>query len=198
MSAQKKTINLLPKDEFAQSPIGKFFAWALTFGKYIVIITQIIVIGAFLFRFKLDKEAESLTDSLNKQQVVLAGFRETELLARNIHSRLNNIKAIESRQEPMFKSLDNLSSLLPLETEVEALNFNQNTLTIEGHAASELGISTLISNLQKNKNLENVNIISIKTSGIGNSNLDFVISIDTVKDKKIKETDKNNTNKKKL
>jgi len=53
-------VNLLPKDNFEFSLVGKFLRWALTAGRVMVVLTEFVVILAFGSRFWLDKEMNDL------------------------------------------------------------------------------------------------------------------------------------------
>jgi hypothetical protein len=67
----KQEINLLPREEFEKKPIGKFLTWALSIGRYIIIFTELIVILAFLSRFKLDRDLSDLNQSIREKQAVI-------------------------------------------------------------------------------------------------------------------------------
>ena len=56
----KNSVNLLPKDAFESSTFGVVLEWALAFGKWVVILTQLVVMGAFLWRFGLDRKLTDL------------------------------------------------------------------------------------------------------------------------------------------
>ena len=61
MAAPKKhEIELLPKEEWEKTSFGKFIKWTLNVGRYIVIATELIVILAFVSRFKLDRDLTDL------------------------------------------------------------------------------------------------------------------------------------------
>ena len=62
----KKDINLLPREEFEQKTVGRFLIWALTVGRWIVIVTELIVITAFLSRFKLDRDLANLYEKIRE------------------------------------------------------------------------------------------------------------------------------------
>ena len=56
MSAQSSPrVNLLPSDRFEFSKAGKFLDWALTTGRYLVVLTELIVTMAFYPDFGLIK-----------------------------------------------------------------------------------------------------------------------------------------------
>ena len=52
MENSPASINLVKKNE--KSSVDKFINWTLSIGRLIVIITEIIAISAFLYRFSLD------------------------------------------------------------------------------------------------------------------------------------------------
>ena len=60
----KRSINLLPRDAFEASTLGVVLEWALVFGKWAVIVTQLVVMGAFLWRFALDTRLSNLKKAI--------------------------------------------------------------------------------------------------------------------------------------
>ena len=61
---KKKNINLLPKEEFDASVVGRLLRWAMGTFRIIVIITEMIVMAAFLSRFWLDAQNSDLNDEI--------------------------------------------------------------------------------------------------------------------------------------
>ena len=53
MSARKEEINLLPQKGFEATTAGRILAWILSTFRIIVIITELLVMVAFLSRFWL-------------------------------------------------------------------------------------------------------------------------------------------------
>ncbi len=70
-AAQEERINLLAPSEFEMSFWGKFLRWAVTTGRYVIIVTELIVIVAFLSRFKLDTQVAGLKDDIQGKKNVL-------------------------------------------------------------------------------------------------------------------------------
>lgn len=176
MAAQKTNINLLSKDEFAESPVGKFFKWALTFGKYIVIITQVVVITAFLYRFKLDRDLEVLNDSIKQNQTIIDSFQDLEHNVRILQSQLDALKAITDNQVLTNSTLTTLSQVMPIQIELETLSFSQDTLNLTGRSLTEIGLSTLISGLQQQPNLSDITVNSVSTGGAKDPTLSFTLT----------------------
>mgnify|MGYP001577796589 FL=1 len=67
----KRSINLLPRDAFESSTLGVILSWALVFGKWAVILTQLVVMGAFLYRFSLDRNLTDLRKSIASNASVI-------------------------------------------------------------------------------------------------------------------------------
>ena len=79
MAARKKRqINLLPQEEFAASTLGRVLNWLLTTFRYIVIVTEIVVMTAFLSRFWLDAKSTDLNELIKQKQAVIAASADFE------------------------------------------------------------------------------------------------------------------------
>jgi hypothetical protein len=55
-------INLLKKK--SNRSLDVFVRWAITGGRFLVILTETIALGAFLFRFNLDRQIVDLSDRI--------------------------------------------------------------------------------------------------------------------------------------
>lgn len=176
VTAQKSNINLLSKDEFAVTPVGKFFKWALTFGKYIVIITQLVVITAFLYRFKLDRDLEALNDQVKQNQAVIDSFKDLEHQARILQNQLGTIKVITKDRTPTGTTLSTISQVMPLQIELQSLSLTQKNINFTGKSLTEAGLATLISGLQQQPDLTNITVNSISTGGAKDPTLSFTLT----------------------
>src|SRR5687768_11859166 len=97
-SAKPIRINLLTKEDFDATLLGQFFHWALSYGRYIIIFTQIIVLGVFFMRFVLDREHIDLKESVMEKQALISSIADVENEIRSIQNRLLKIKGIETTQ----------------------------------------------------------------------------------------------------
>ena len=66
MPAKTVDVNLLEKDDFSESPIGRIVTWAITYGRYIMILTEIVVLLAFISRFSLDRKLTDLNEAIGQ------------------------------------------------------------------------------------------------------------------------------------
>jgi len=176
LTAQKTNINLLSQDEFAASPVGKFFKWALTFGKYIVIITQIVVIGAFIYRFKLDQDLETLNESVNQRQAEVNSFQDLEHKVRVLQNQLETIKIITTGQVRTGPTLSSISQVTPLQIQLDTLSLSGDRFNITGQSLTEVGLATLIFGLQQQSNLSEITVNMVSTGGAKDPTLSFTLS----------------------
>ena len=78
MAAPKSEIELLPQEGWEKGTLGKLLKWALTAGRYIVIVTELAVIMAFLSRFKFDRELTDLHEEIKQKQAVIQSAQSFE------------------------------------------------------------------------------------------------------------------------
>lgn len=85
MLNKTSTINLAKKkiDFF-----DVFLKWALTAGRIIIIITEVIALSAFLYRFSLDRQLIDLHDTIKQKQTIVNNFKTNEDKYRNLQERL--------------------------------------------------------------------------------------------------------------
>jgi hypothetical protein len=88
-------INFLSGDELDTAPQGRFLKWALTWGKRIVVLTELVVILAFLSRFWLDTMVADLTEKIDQKKAVVLTSADFEAKFRDISVRAGKAKAIE-------------------------------------------------------------------------------------------------------
>ena len=109
----KRSINLLPRDAFESSTLGVILAWALVFGKWAVILTQLVVMGAFLYRFSLDRNLTDLRKSIASNASVIKSYEQVERDFILAPKQVNQAKLALSSQETLLKVLANLEKITP-------------------------------------------------------------------------------------
>ena len=177
MAARKKKINLLPKDEFDRSFLGKFLKWALTVGRYIVIGTELVVIGSFLARFSLDRQVTDLNEAIAQKQAIIDSFGTLEADARSIQARLVVIGDVSEDQLKVAEFLDKTSSFTPVDVVYTVLGFSQDEVTLSGVAFSEAGFRTLLLELGEDESFEKVAVERVTSEGDQGGGIEFDIKL---------------------
>ena len=66
-----QNINLLGDSEMDHTPVGRIVNWAVTYGRYIMIGTEIVVLLAFISRFSLDRKLTDLKEEVGQKQEII-------------------------------------------------------------------------------------------------------------------------------
>jgi len=161
----KRQINLLIKDTFEDSPLGKFLKWAIGAGRWIVVFTDLIVISAFLSRFYFDTKLANLYDDIKQSQAVIGATSELEQSFRFLQKRLSLLAGLHKTE---FKSSENsafVTNVLPPNVVLTDFSINQESLTLSGKSLSESGITALLRNLLLSPQVSQVNISKLAMGG---------------------------------
>ena len=153
MPANPVSINLLGKDTFSASPYGRLVTWAITYGRYIMIGTEIIVLLAFISRFSLDRKLTDLKEEISMKQEVIRVNLSSETEIKNLQNQLINIKALLADQTKPIDIFNHLQTFLPPEIRFDSYEFSGDKLTVSAHAATTIGFTQFFGQLQSNKEI---------------------------------------------
>lgn len=160
---KSKIINLLPQEEFEGSTTGRVLKWALSTFRVMVIITELIVMGAFLSRFWFDSRNSDLDDEINSSKAQVLAYSDIETEFRLNQKKLNIAKSLYS--EPELDGLfTNVSKLMPIDVNLQSVLISNNDLTIKAQSLSEQSIVQFLINLEDYKALEDINLAQISSS----------------------------------
>lgn len=176
MAQVKKTINLLTKDELEKTPLGKFLKWILTSGRYIITFIELMVIIAFLARFKFDRDLAALRRQIEEKKAVIISLAELENRVRFLQDRLLFIKRTGKEKQLISPIIDDLSQLTPADVELDDLKIKEKSLSLKGKSLSKLGLSTLLYGLKTNDRFSQINLISVTSKGKKDPTLKFELT----------------------
>lgn len=172
---KNKLINLLPRDEFETSILGRILKWTLSSFRVMVIITEIVVMSAFLSRFWLDARNSDLNEELEMGEVQVDAYEEVELEFRNIQKKLGIAKLLYNEPKPT-KVLNDIAGTLPPDIFLSSVILNQTSLLIKAASFSESSIAQLVINLEANKNFSDIELSQISTDQDNPSIIIFTIN----------------------
>ncbi len=157
-AAPKISINLLGLEQQEHSPLGRFIGWATTYGRYIMVTTEMIVLVAFLSRFSLDRQLTDLKDEIQQKQDIIAANQDLEIQFRQIQDSLNKMKALLAKQEIPTNTINTLHVLLPSGTYFQSLSINDSKITSQVVSLTVQSFSQFLINLSATKQLSNIEI----------------------------------------
>ena len=180
MSA-KKEISLLSENDNSQSISSLILRWTTTVGRLLIILTELIVVGAFISRFWLDRKNADLSETLRQQKAIISSTKEFESEFNSLQTRLNFIKTFRQSTTPLTSKMVNLSQSIPPEINVTAVAVKdgdaaESQVDLKASAFNEQNIVDLITNLTLNPNIKSVEIGSIEKKSNTNK-FDLVLSL---------------------
>lgn len=172
---KNKLINLLPRDEFETSILGRILKWALSSFRVMVIITEIVVMSAFLSRFWLDARNSDLNEELEMGEVQVNAYEEVESEFRSIQKKLGIVKLLYNEPKST-KVLSDIAKTLPPDIFLSSATLNQTSLLIKAASFSESSIAQFVTNLEANKSFSDIELSQISTDQDNPSIIIFTIN----------------------
>jgi Tfp pilus assembly protein PilN len=186
MSSADK-INLLPKDDFAYSPTGKLVGWAVSVGRWIVVLTEFVVICAFLSRFYFDTQLANLFDEIKQKKAIVASATTFEDNFRQIQERTNLVKTLLAQEKKPSVWIVEVSKLLPVEVTLNRIAVADDELKIAGYSFTESGLKYFMTGLVSLPNISEVSLDEVSSRKEGLPGISFNITA-TIKEAKQSKT----------
>ncbi len=167
MAAQEKTpqttIEFVPQEDWEKTSFGKFLKWLLSAGRWIIIVTELIVILAFLSRFKLDRDLTDLNESLKQKQAIINSSSEFEKDFRFLQKRLTTIESLQKSQNEADQILNIFAEITPVGVQLSNFSYVDKKISLAASAKSESALATFLKNLKESPKLENLSLSKIST-----------------------------------
>ncbi len=183
MPANNISINLLGDSEMEHTPLGRIVSWAVTYGRYIMIGTEIVVLLAFISRFSLDRKLTDLKEEVTQKQDIIEANLPFEKEVRALQDKLAKIKTLVVQPVDPLNSLTMFQTLLPQGVSLQSYDLSRDKLTIQASAGSTGAFARFMANLQSSKNLKAIDIGDIKRDPIIGIQFAFTAQIIQAKSK---------------
>ncbi len=138
--------------------IDRFFSWALSAGRVLVILTEAIALGAFLFRFGLDRQILDLHDRITQEQAIVKLLKNNETTYRNLQERLSLAKNIDTTTTTQLKTYTDVSTMIPSDMVVQNIFYSINDIHVDGSVGSIISLSSFVKKLKAYPTVEKVSI----------------------------------------
>ncbi|MCJ7827537.1 PilN domain-containing protein [Patescibacteria group bacterium] len=161
LARKKKGINLVPENRKNRSSWGVFFDWLLNAGRYVIVATELIVISAFVFRFKLDRDLSQLYEEIEIKKEAISQKAEFEKEFRLVQERLLVVSGLSQKQTAVHPVLEEMALITPKTVSFQSFVFAKNNLAVVGVAYSNTALATLAYQLNKSPNFSRITIDEI-------------------------------------
>ena len=156
----KYRINLLPQKE---TPLTeKIVYFALNYLRYIIVITQLVVIAVFFYRFQIDQKIIDLKESVDQKKEILQIVLPLLNQANNIDKKTMAVKDIFIKQQTFQEMLKYLLSIFPSAINLTDFEASVDSLKLTGVSTDSHQLQSFYFLLKKDNKFDNVNLDSIK------------------------------------
>ncbi len=173
---KNKSINLLPQEEFESSTLGRVLRWAMGSFRIIVILTEMVVMAAFLSRFWLDAQNSDLTNSIKVATAQIQVQSEFEKEFRGVQRKLNIFKEIKDDTKGSDRILV-LADKTPVGVTLTGVVVHDTRSEVKGTSETETAIAQFISNLKTDPAVKKIVLGSIETTEDNQSQISFQINV---------------------
>lgn len=158
------SVNLLKKE--GESFFDKFIQWALTVGRILVMLTEIVALSAFLYRFSLDRKLIDLHDQIKLKDAYVKVLKSNEDKYRNLQERLAITTKLSKTSIDTANLITDLIALAPSDIIFNSLKISEDSVIIDANVQSVTSLTDFINKLKAHKAIRTVSLdrIENKTS----------------------------------
>lgn len=166
MPAKRISVNLLGSETADSSPLGAFIEWVTTYGRYIMVTTELVVLVAFVSRFSLDRKLTDLKEEIQQKQEILEVNRSLEADIRATQERLKNARTIIERQNQVNDAITTVHTLVPSGVYLDNLTIAKDKIQTNAVALTTESFSRFLANLNASKQLTGTEIGDISKQAL--------------------------------
>lgn len=170
-------VNLLPVDRFEYSRVGRFLKWALSIGRRVVMLTELVVIAAFLSRFWFDRSLVNLREQRIQKEAVVDSYDTVLQTFLKTQSQLSAIRNILNSQYNVAGRLTDIQSSTPEGVDYEEIDVSSRSATVRGTASAGPVLSGLLSRLQQTPGVSKVTVKLLELSRKRFPGFDFEVNM---------------------
>lgn len=166
--AVKKEISFLPDSENINSFSARLLNWLTTIGRFVIVLTELVVISAFISRFWLDRKNSDLSEIIRQRKAIIESTQDFQDEYVLLQQRLKYIDKFYKNQPEYPAKIESLVASTPTDISFSKLEISQNPENQDLSASilivsnKESSIVDYISNLSVNPDIKSVNVVSIE------------------------------------
>jgi Tfp pilus assembly protein PilN len=161
----KYKINLMDKKEV--SLLDKLTFFGLNYLRYIIVITQLIVIGVFFYRFQIDQKIIDLKDGVEQKKEIVKIVLPLINEAVKIDKKTIFIEETLLQQKKFSEMFEYFIASFPETVTLTNLEIKGESIKIVGDAVNAQHLQAFYTLLKKENKFKTVNLQNIKKTETG-------------------------------
>ncbi len=139
----------------------------LTYLRYILVITQLVVIAVLFYRFSIDQNIIDLQESVNQKKEIVKTVSPLLTEVKKVDNQITQIKKVIGQQTSEQRLFDYVLSQFPASATLNQLLFDSDKLTLIGASTTPRDVQLFYSRLKSDGKFAAVNISTIKKTETG-------------------------------
>lgn len=172
MANSTHSINLVSNRE--EGLLTEFLTWLLSIGRILIILTELIALGVFIYRFSLDLQISNLHDKIKQDTATLSTLKARESIYRDIQQRLSFSKQYDMLSDKTPSVLRDIITMGTGYVTFQSILVQADLFRIEVQAPNTAYLSAFVNKLKTYPKFTNVSLDNIKNKS---SSATIVITI---------------------
>lgn len=162
-------LNLLISQANRPKFLSKLLRYLLSSGRFLVVVVEIVVITAFVYRYKLDSDLLNLQDQIKEQIPYVESLQKDEAIIRQAQFILSTTKQARSDSPNWTGILTKISSLTPKSAKLTNINLDRTQqapktiIKISGITPGYKELAAFINVLKKDPIFTNITLANISS-----------------------------------
>ncbi len=161
----KYKINLLPPPE--QTFFDRVVFFAFNYVRYILVITQLVVLGVFTYRFTVDQELLDLKETLKQKQEIVKVSAPLINEAMAIEGKTQNVKQLLSNQTTFTDMINYYLSRFPEKITATQITVDDTNINLDGVTQDVAILQNFYLRLKSEKKFKDIQIDNLNKTESG-------------------------------
>src|SRR3990167_3229620 len=172
----KYKINLLSLRQ--EKPLERIIYFMFNYLRYILVITQIVVIGVFFYRFKVDQDIVDLQDAIDSKKEIIQVSQPMIKEARQDAFKLKQVENILKEQKTFSNSIDYILSVFPEKFFLKNFSVTKETISMTGVTQDVSSVNLFLNRLKKEMRFRDIQLQNVSKKEDG---FEFIFQFKTFK-----------------
>ncbi|MBI4225818.1 PilN domain-containing protein [Candidatus Roizmanbacteria bacterium] len=161
----KYKINLLTLKK--EKLFDRVIYFVLNYLRYILVMTQIVVIGVFFYRFKVDQDLVDLQEAADQKKEIIKVSQPLIKEAKKEAFKLDQAQSIMTSQHTLLEAIDYLLSIFPENFFLNKMQISEDTISMAGFTQDPQTIKDFLNRLKKETKFKKIELQNIKKGEAG-------------------------------
>ncbi|MBI2018031.1 PilN domain-containing protein [Candidatus Daviesbacteria bacterium] len=163
-SAGLINLDLLKPQSEPQKLFIQALRWILSSGRFLIVFVEILVLAAFVARFKLDADILATKEAIEEQIPFIESLKSDEDLIRRTQFQIATIYSIKQDSPDYHLILQKIAAQTPTGVTIRSLSLQKQTgkieIKISGTTSSNANLTGFLTGLKKETFFQDINLTS--------------------------------------